>query len=83
MKLTRTEKIWLAVVIVFFALYNIPGVPAYGDSVGCIIHGCLTVVPLWIASFVGFRAVNRIYRLKEDSSSQDKGEVTNATGGEQ
>lgn len=67
MKLTRTEKIWLALAAVFYLLYNIPGVPAYGDSVGTLVHAALTIIPLWIVVYVGTAKVYRIYRVRDDS----------------
>ena len=48
MKFTKFEKIWLALTVIFYVLYNLPGVPKYGDSTGTFIHGILTVVPIWI-----------------------------------
>lgn len=65
MKLTKTEIIWLVLTILFFALYNLPGVPGYYDSKGLIIHALLTVVPLWICVYVGLFKVLRKYRLKK------------------
>lgn len=65
MKITKTEKIWLALTVLFFALYNLPGVPGYNDAKGLIIHGLLTVVPLWICVYVGLFKVLRKYRLKK------------------
>ncbi len=65
MKITKTEKIWLALTVLFFALYNLPGVPGYNDAKGLIIHGLLTVVPLWICVYAGLFKVLRKYRLKK------------------
>lgn len=65
MKLTKAEKIWLALTVLFFILYNLPGVPDYYDAKGLIIHALLTVVPLWICVYVGLFKVLRKYRLKK------------------
>lgn len=65
MKVTRTEKIWLALTVLFFALYNLPGVPGYGDARGLLIHALLTVLPLWGCVYIGLFRVLRLYRLKK------------------
>lgn len=65
MKLTKAEKIWLIVVVVLFALYNLPFVPAYGSAMGLLVHGALTVIPLWIAVYIGMRVVFRQYPIKK------------------
>ena len=70
MKITKTEKIWLAVVIIFYVCYNLPFVPEYNNAPAAIIHGMITLIPLWIAIYVGLFKVCRIYKLK------DHGEAT-------
>ena len=65
MKITKAEKIWLFLTVLFYVLYNIPGIPAYLDAKGLLIHGALTVVPLWICGYVGLFKVLRKYRLKK------------------
>lgn len=65
MKITKAEKIWLFLTVLFYVLYNIPGIPAYLDSKGLLIHGALTVIPLWICVYVGLFKVLRKYRLKK------------------
>lgn len=65
MKITKTEIIWLALTVLFYVLYNIPGIPAYNDARGLLIHAALTVVPLWICVYVGLAKVLRKYRLKK------------------
>ena len=65
MKITKAEKIWLFLTVLFYGLYNIPGIPAYLDAKGLLIHGALTVVPLWICVYVGLVKVLRKYRLKK------------------
>ncbi len=67
MKITKTEKIWLLVVTVFYLLYNLPYVPAYNDPNGMLIHGALTIIPIWVAVYVGMHKVYKIYKLKKIS----------------
>lgn len=64
MKITKTEKRWLAAVILFFALYNLPFAPDYGDPEGALIHAVLTLVPLWVCIYAGLRKVFCIYRIR-------------------
>lgn len=64
-KVTKTEKIWLGLTVLFFALYNLPGVPAYGDARGLLVHALLTVLPLWICVYAGLFKVLRRYKLKK------------------
>ncbi|MBS7225967.1 MAG: hypothetical protein KH050_11640 [Clostridiaceae bacterium] len=66
MKITKTEKHWLFAVVLFFALYNLPFVPGYGDARGALIHAALTLIPLWICIYVGLRRVFRIYRIRDN-----------------
>lgn len=68
MKLTKVEKIWIAVVTAFYLLYNLPGVPPYEAAIPTLIHGALTVVPLWIAVYIGLAKVYKIYALRDDDS---------------
>lgn len=65
MKLTKIEKRWLGATVLFFVLYNLPGVPAYGDAHGLLLHALLTVLPLWICVYVGLYFVLRKYKLKK------------------
>ena len=65
MKITKAEKIWLFLTVLFYVLYNIPGIPAYLDAKGLLIHGALTVIPLWICVYVSLFKVLRKYRLKK------------------
>ena len=85
MKVTRAEKIWLVLAVVFYALYNIPYVPAYGDAVGTIIHGALTVIPLWIVVYVGFSVVCRKYKVKKEATTEaiDKAASEKEDGGDE
>lgn len=81
MKITRAEKVWLGLVVLFYVLYNLPFVPPYGDAVGTIIHGIATIVPLWIIIYVGFFKINRMYRPK-DSFEIEGEKQTEQQGGE-
>ena len=65
MKLTKNEKRWLTLTLLFFALYNLPGIPGYHDARGLILHAVLTVLPLWICVYTGLFRVFRRYRLKK------------------
>lgn len=65
MKLTKTEKIWLFLTVLFYVLYNIPGIPGYYDTKGLIIHALVSVVPLWICVYVGLFKVLKQYKLKK------------------
>ena len=65
MKLTKTEITWLILTVVFFVLYNIPGIPGYYNEKGLLIHSLLTVLPLWICVYAGLFKVLRKYRLKK------------------
>lgn len=76
MRITKSERLWLVVTAIFYILYNIPGVPALGDAQGMLVHGALTVVPLWILAYVGMNRVYKVYKLKEQKS--EKGANTNA-----
>lgn len=73
MKITKFEKFWLAATVLFYALYNLPGVPAYGDAKAAILHGLLTVVPIWILAYAGMVKINKIYTLREDENEQEDG----------
>ncbi len=66
MKISKAEKIWLIAVIVFYALYNFPFFPVYGDSNGLIFHGLFTLIPLWICVFVGVYFVNKSQPLRDE-----------------
>ena len=74
MKITKTEKIWLGAVILFYILYNLPFVPAYGHAKATILHAIITLIPLWVAIYVGLVKVCRIYRLRDDDAKKEKEE---------
>lgn len=74
MKMTKTEKIWLIAVIFFYICYNLPFVPRYNSSAGALIHGAITLIPLWIAVYVGLVKVCRIYKLKDMNTQQTEHE---------
>lgn len=73
MKVSRAEKIWLGLAVLFYALYNIPFFPSYGDSTALIIHGALTVIPLWIVVYAGYSIVCRKYKLKGAAKGENQG----------
>lgn len=68
-KLKRTEIVWLFAVTVFYLLYNLPGVPRYDDARGMFIHAVLTIIPVWIAVYIGLIRVNRIEKLRDDQDA--------------
>ena len=70
MKITKTEKIWLALTVLFCVLYNLPGVPPYGQAVPTIVHGLLTVLPLWVIVYIGLARVYKIYTLRDDNGTE-------------
>ena len=69
-KITKTEKRWLIAVILFYACYNLPFFPVYGDAEMTIIHAIATLIPLWISVYVGFFKICKIYKLKEKPSTE-------------
>ena len=69
MKLTKAEKIWLAVVVIFYILYNLPFFPKYYMPKATIIHMLITIIPLWIAIYIGFF---KICRGKKNKNKEDK-----------
>lgn len=74
MKLTKTEKIWMLVTLVFYIIYNLPGVPPYGEAVPTLVHAALTVIPLWIVVYIGLSRVYKIYKLRDDGDADDASE---------
>jgi len=73
MRVTKSEKIWLVVVTALYALYNFPGLPAYNEAVPMLVHAALTVIPLWIAVYIGMHKVYKVYKLR-DTSNDSKGD---------
>lgn len=71
----KIEKWWLALVILFYVLYNLPGVPQYGDAKSAILHGALTIIPLWVITYAGMIILHRQRRLNNtpDDSEQRVG----------
>lgn len=72
MKFTKTEKIWLIVVIVFYALYNMPLVPVYHSASGTIIHGIFTLVPLWISVYWGLIKISHFYEQNDSLEEREE-----------
>ena len=71
MKLTKAEKIWLAVVVIFYILYNLPFFPKYYMPKATILHMVITIIPLWIAIYIGFFKICR-GKKKEFKASENK-----------
>lgn len=71
MKLTKTEKIWLGTVALFYVLYNLPFFPAYGETIPALLHGALTLIPLWCSIYIGLFRVFREQPLKEKTEKME------------
>ncbi len=71
MKLTKAEKIWIAAAVIFYFLYNLPFFPKYYMPKVAILHMIITVIPLWIAIYIGFFKICRNAK-KNDSKKEDK-----------
>ena len=65
MKVLRAEKIWLAICLLGYIFYNLPGFPAYGDMRMCIIHGIISLIWVWGGNYIGVAVINRIYQLRD------------------
>lgn len=74
MKITRRELIWLLLVTVLFVAYNLPGVPEYLNPNGTILHGCLTLIPMWAVALIGKKLVYDIYEVNEDGEDEPRNE---------
>ena len=74
MKMTKVEKVWFILVVLFYVLYNLPGVPPYYEAVPTMIHTLLTVVPLWIIVYIGLARVYKTYKLKDDEENKEEQE---------
>lgn len=76
----KIEKWWLGLIVLFFVLYNLPGVPAYHDQKAMLIHGALTIIPLWLVAYGGMIILHKQRRLRQNADSdttvgRDKEEV--------
>jgi membrane protein YdbS with pleckstrin-like domain len=72
MKVTKIEWIWLIVTAVLYIAYNLPGVPAYNQPVATMIHAALTVLPIWVVTYIFLPKVYRVYKLREEEKKEDK-----------
>lgn len=70
MVITKFEKIWLAITVILFVAYNIPGFPAYGDIMGCLISGLILVGGIWIVIYVGMAKLYKVQQLNEDADEE-------------
>ena len=70
MRVSKGEKIWIILTVIFYVLYNIPGLPAHGDQMGAMIHAILTVGPLWVVVFVGTKLIYKKYPLKDQKGEK-------------
>ena len=75
-----TERWWLALIVLFYLLYNMPYYPEYGDSNAALWHGALTLIPLWITVYAGLFRLNKMRQLDKEAISRefdDEGEDLN------
>ena len=72
MKITKTEWIWLIIITVLYIAYNLPGVPPYDQPTATLIHAALTVVPIWVITYIFLPKVYRIYKLRNENKKEDK-----------
>lgn len=77
----KTEKWWLALVVLFYVLYNLPGVPPYGNAHAAILHGVLTIIPLWIIIYAGMFILHKQRRLKNSPNNNLQQDVPNSERG--
>lgn len=62
MKFLRVEKWWLIIAIGLYVVYMMPGLPAYGDAKGAVIHNLFFFAAMWICNY-GFNAkISKIYK---------------------
>jgi len=66
MKLKRAEIIWLVASIAVYLFFNIPGVPAYNDFTGSIVHHTIGFLLIWVVNYAGFHKICKIYRAHKD-----------------
>ncbi len=65
MKLLKIEKWWLIVGFAPYIIYNIPGIPAYGDLKGAIVWNVASVILIWSINY-GFNAkICKIFRPRK------------------
>ena len=70
MKITKKEKWWLGISLLFLALYYMPGLPPYLDSRGLLIHAALTLIPFFLVSWIGNAMINKNYKLKDNDKER-------------
>lgn len=67
MKILKIEKWWLILGLGVYALYNIPGVPAYGDARGAVIWNILGFVLMWSINYIFNAKIEKIYKPAKTS----------------
>ncbi len=70
MKLLKTEKLWLILGIAAYLFYNIPGLPAYHDFRGAVIHNILAFVLIWGINYYFFFKVCKIYKPRKPDQDE-------------
>ena len=68
MKITKTEGIWLIITTILYIAYNIP---PYNQPTATLIHAALTVLPIWVITYIFLPKVYRIYKLRNEKK-EDK-----------
>ena len=63
MKITKTEGIWLIITTILYIAYNQP--------TATLIHAALTVLPIWVITYIFLPKVYRIYKLRNEKK-EDK-----------
>jgi hypothetical protein len=61
----KTEKWWLGLTVLFYVLYNFPGIPAYGNAQAALWHGALTLIPLWVIIYVGYFKIMKQRKFRD------------------
>ena len=65
MKLKKVEIWWLIIGFGVYALYNIPGLPAYGNATAAIIWNVLGFALMWPINYIFNAKVEKIYKPRK------------------
>lgn len=68
---TKTEGIWLIITTTSTSPTTSPGVPPYNQPTATLIHAALTVLPIWVITYIFLPKVYRIYKLRNEKK-EDK-----------
>ena len=67
MKLLKIEKWWLIIGIGLYILYNIPGLPVYGDAVGAIIWNIVFFAAMWATNYLFNAKISKIFKPRKST----------------